>query len=198
MPLKAVVQQTLRGADVINVLHFDGADAVLANKDQIGQAIADAYRINMQPQYSSEYEFTGVLFYDTAAPSGAPGQPAILTGVPWQGTNADDAAINQLAYVVGLTAAGGPPFRGRIFLGGFYRTATGSSGGWSGPPTTAATGLAQALLSIGPAIGGVVNWVIYRPAKTNPVVVEAWAQVTSFNTNTTPATLRRRKLGVGS
>ena len=195
--LKTVVNQRLQGNDVKNILCWLGSDAVVANGQAFADEIRDIYLDTIALQLASDWSLESITVYDAEAADGTPGITFVPTLGPIVGVAGSTSLPNQVAGLVSFNCIGGPPWRGRTYLGGLAVNNVGEDGLWTPACMTQLVNfgvrLSQFQLSSGLAVGHAVI------RKTDGVPIEdTSALVSSYIARDIPATQRRRRIGVGS
>ena len=197
MGLTVVVNQQYNGQDVVNVLRYEGADAILSFSPEITDAIAQNYIDTVQDRLSAEWSMVSCTFYDTASPAGAPGKEEFPTQGTIVGTQTAAGLSNQTALLVSYIANDGPPFRGRLYHAGLANNQLVVGGVW-GAGTISEFGLwATELLTLsGSGLTDIRQVIESKGTATVPAGTRA--DITGFVVRDVPGTQRRRRIGVGS
>lgn len=197
MGISVSVNQRYNGQDIVNVLRYDGADAILSFAPEITDAIVQGYIDNVLNRLSPEWSVVSCTFYDTDAPAGAPGLEVFPTQGTQIGSNGSVGVANQTALLVSYVANGGPPFRGRVYCGGLGSDQLVSGGLWGQGTQNGFSALATEFLTL-PGSGLVDIFQVLSSSGTPTVPEGTRAMITGFVIRAIPATQRRRRIGVGS
>jgi len=191
------LQQTFRNQEVRNVLNYFSSNPNILNL----QCEVDFFRsawtaAGWTPILANDWQMTGAIVRDLAV--GGPGTSYLFTGGPLVGGTASvPGTANQIAALISTQAISATaPTRGRIYLAGVANASMGDDGLWDAGAVIAGQALADSLVVPAFACADPMNLRIVRLiagglfGQDNPV-----ASVI-FRNN--PATIRRRRLGVGA
>lgn len=197
MSLTVVVNQQFHGQDVVNVLRYDGADAIKSFAPEITDSIAQSLIDHVQDRMSSNWSMSSCTFYDPADPPGAPGLETFPTQGTITGTGSAAGLSTTTALLISYVCNGGPPFRGRIYMGGLQQAELVAGGLWGNGTVAAFAAYAADLLTVSGSGLADISQVIESKG-TNTVPAGTRSPITGLVVRPVPATQRRRRIGVGS
>lgn len=191
--LLIVVKQRWLSQECRTTLWFGGNDAVMANAQDICDAVYDAYDTNLAGKMVPEWALYEFDVYDKTIP-GVPGIQLQPTSGTLVGTSAGDSLPTQVAGLVTFKAQVAPPNTNRKYLPGlndgvvtdslFTTAAVTDMQAWADEildiATTTSLAITMEVVSLnndGTVVGG------------NPLTYAIAKQV--------PATQRRRRIGIG-
>jgi len=191
MGLDVVVNQTLNGKAITNILRYDGQDAIISFAPEITDQIATVWAESVDNRLGPEWSLNSCTFYPSGAVPGTPGIEVVPTGGPMVGLNTDPCLPSNTALVVSLKCAGGPPFQGRLYLAGFGLSQAVTGGTWGAGTIAGAELLATGLLDLA---GSGLNdiFLVVESSGTDTVPAGTRAPVTSFIARSKVGTQRRR------
>lgn len=191
--LLIVVKQSWLSQECRTTFWFGGNDAVMANAQDLCDALYDAYDTNLVGKMVPEWSLYEFDVYDKTVP-GVPGIQLQPTGGVLVGTSGGDSLPTQIAGLVTFKAQVAPPNTNRKYLPGlndgivvdslFTQAAIDSMQDWADEildiATTTALAVTMEVVSLN--LDGTVNG-------GNPLTYAIAKQV--------PATQRRRRIGSG-
>lgn len=195
--LKAVVNQKLQGQDVLNILCFSGSGAELVNAQILTDYIQQAYQDEFSVRQADEYSWDSITWYDAEAPSGTPGLNILPTGGGHVGVSTAAPLPNNVAGLLAFQSIVGPPWRGRMYVGGFTVDVMNQNGTLSPNTIQSLNTFGAKLAAIGATTGVVATHSIIGSNKALPIQ-DRTAIVSSYIGRAIPANQRRRTLNVGS
>jgi hypothetical protein len=195
--VQVVLNQTLNGQQVRNVLHFFYSGAIDADgRQDIADYIRSSIVASQHHQSCVEdWSLDSVSIRD--ATTTGPYALVPFTGGPLVGTAVGSETISQVAMLVTLINSGlTPPTRGRIYLAGVQFANLVDGGTWPNSQLDRAETLANSWIS---DTTGDSETISLRIASRNP---DGTANVLNVVDNiivrSNPATQRRRRIGVGA
>lgn len=198
MTIKLILKGRMHGSDIVNTLHYvDVAGTGGMTPDEMAQEVVDAYTPFVNAHCSNQYSLTGIDWVDPDAGGGQPALPTSPSGLPLVGGVAANAAASQVAGLINWKSIANAPWQGKTYLGGVAESQLNTSGDWEVAFINAADTLANALIDLSNGSGGEAKLVI-RSRGTATIPAGQTAVVDTGIINPVPATLRRRKKGVGS
>lgn len=198
MTHRLVFKQKLHGEDVINVFNYDSDSVPTQGQvETLATEIITTWSAELLPWLSFSWSLEGVDWFDTTRPPGAPGIPLSIPSLPLVGTGTDASMPNQVACLVNWTCAGGPPFRGRTYFGGWNEDLMDGAGEFSANMTTPLQTLVDDMLRINGG-GGVFFDLVIRSTSSDNIPAGTTAVVTNGVVSSTPAIQRKRRKGSGS
>lgn len=191
--LLVVAKQRFHSQECRNTFWFGGNDAIMANAQDIVDALHGAWNTNIKSNLAPQWSLYGYDVYDKTVPS-VPGIEFIATSGVMDGTGSGDSLPTQIAMLVNFKAQVAPPNTNRKYLAGFLEAHT-TNGLFNSAQVNNAAAWAADVLDIGTttALAVVMEVVALNLDGTvnggNPLEYAIVREV--------PATQRRRRIGVG-
>lgn len=183
---------------MVNVLNFTfTSPPSAADLQELAENVVQEWTVTLAPLQSSLWQMDEVTVYDSSAPAGAPGTVLSIGALPLQGSGGSDVVPNQVAGIIKYITQGGPPFRGRSYIGGLIPDTIGASGTFGPNTRLQMTNFGEAIKSITLSSGNVGSLVIVSSG-TPAAPAGTFAIVDVISTNPAPRTQRRRAVGIGS
>ena len=192
MTTKFILRQRLNNKEIVNTLHYlDVPGETALTPQEVADQIAIEFNTHAGPLMSTDWTLYEIAFVD---PDAGGGQPAVIlpsVNLPVVGQTPTPSMSNRTTVLINWQCANNAPWRGRTNISGVSELGMDNGNVFQADVQAGINALASNLQDLTDGNGARAKLVIWSGG-TDTIVAGTTSDVTSYNVNPSPKTIRSR------